>query len=123
MGLDALTCCAFHGCTRFVYVWTGSWLGRIWLRPCLPFVSISAHPRREPYSRFFGPCSWLGNNSKQGKLQRQLNDVQIRMRLKVSGDRNEIRQSYVPAVFSHIVTPLIGKGVACILPHLVIYAC
>jgi len=55
--------------------------------------------------------SWLGNNSKQGKLQRQLNDVQIRMRLKVSGDRNEIRQSYVPAVFSHIVTPLIGKGI------------
>jgi len=33
------------------------------------------------------------------------------MRLKVSGDRNEIRQSYVPAVFSHIVTPLIGKGI------------
>jgi replication factor C subunit 1 len=41
---------------------------------------------------------------------RQLGDVQIRMRLKVSGDKNEIRQSYIPALFPHIVKPLVDEG-------------
>ncbi|KAF8318220.1 DNA replication factor C, large subunit [Clavulina sp. PMI_390] len=54
--------------------------------------------------------SWLGQNSKQGKLQRQLSEVQIRMRLKVSGDKMEIRQSYIPALFPKIVMPLMEKG-------------
>ena len=54
---------------------------------------------------------WLGQNSKQSKLGRQLSDVQIRMRLKVSGDKSEIRQSYIPALFPHIVKPLIDVGV------------
>ncbi|TEB28982.1 DNA replication factor C, large subunit [Coprinellus micaceus] len=53
---------------------------------------------------------WLGQNSKQNKLMRQLGDVQIRMRLKVSGDKNEIRQSYIPALFPHIVKPLVDEG-------------
>lgn len=53
---------------------------------------------------------WLGQNSKQNKLSRQLGEVQIHMRLKVSGDKNEIRQSYVPALFPHIVQPLIDRG-------------
>ncbi|KDQ07752.1 hypothetical protein BOTBODRAFT_119605 [Botryobasidium botryosum FD-172 SS1] len=54
--------------------------------------------------------SWLGQNSKQTKLRRQLGDVQIRMRLKVSGDKAEIRQNYIPALFPRIVQPLIGDG-------------
>ena len=33
------------------------------------------------------------------------------MRLKVSGDKSEIRQSYIPALFPHIVKPLIDVGV------------
>ncbi|KAF9236915.1 replication factor RFC1 C terminal domain-containing protein [Melanogaster broomeanus] len=53
---------------------------------------------------------WLGQNSKQGKLNRQLGEVQIRMRLKVSGDKTEIRQSYIPALFPHIVKPLVDEG-------------
>ncbi|KAK0490419.1 replication factor RFC1 C terminal domain-containing protein [Armillaria novae-zelandiae] len=53
---------------------------------------------------------WLGQNSKQNKLSRQLGDVQIRMRLKVSGDKSEIRQSYIPALFPHIVRPLADEG-------------
>jgi hypothetical protein len=57
------------------------------------------------------PCArWLGQNSKQNKLQRALGDVQIRMRLKVSGDKAEIRQSYIPALFPHIVQPLMDEG-------------
>ncbi|KAA1477467.1 DNA replication factor C large subunit [Dentipellis sp. KUC8613] len=53
---------------------------------------------------------WLGQNSKQNKLSRELGEVQIRMRLKVSGDKAEIRQSYIPALFPHIVQPLIQQG-------------
>jgi hypothetical protein len=51
-------------------------------------------------------CRWLGQNSKQTKLGRQLGDIQIRMRLKVSGSRNEIRQEYMPALAYKIVLPL-----------------
>jgi hypothetical protein len=53
---------------------------------------------------------WLGQNSKQAKLARQLGEVQIHMRLKVSGDKTEIRQSYVPALFPWIVKPLVDEG-------------
>ncbi|KAF8680893.1 replication factor C [Rhizoctonia solani] len=53
---------------------------------------------------------WLGQNSKQGKLQRQLGDIQIRMRLKVSGNKAEIRQSYIPALLPRLVRPLIEEG-------------
>ncbi|KAI0637521.1 replication factor RFC1 C terminal domain-containing protein [Trametes polyzona] len=57
---------------------------------------------------------WLGQNSKQGKLSRQLTDVQARMRLKVSGDKSEIRQSYIPSLFPHVVQPLMDKGVSAV---------
>jgi hypothetical protein len=60
-------------------------------------------------------CRWLGQNSKQNKLNRQLGDVQIRMRLKVSGDKNEIRQSYIPALFPHIIKPLMDVGAVCFM--------
>ena len=53
---------------------------------------------------------WLGQNSKQNKLGRALGDVQMRMRLKVSGDKTEIRLSYLPAMFPLIVEPLIDQG-------------
>ncbi|TXT05015.1 hypothetical protein VHUM_03835 [Vanrija humicola] len=59
-----------------------------------------------------GPAfpQWLGQNSKQTKLQRQLTDIQIRMRLRVSGGRDEIRQQYMPLLASKIVTPLMTSG-------------
>ncbi|KAL1723420.1 replication factor RFC1 C terminal domain-containing protein [Schizophyllum commune] len=57
---------------------------------------------------------WLGQNSKQNKLARQLSDVQIRMRLKVSGDKPEIRQSYIPHLFPHIVQPLMDEGAGAV---------
>ncbi|KAF8346709.1 replication factor RFC1 C terminal domain-containing protein [Amanita rubescens] len=53
---------------------------------------------------------WLGQNSKRNKLMRQLGDVQVRMRLKVSGDKLEIRQSYIPELYPHIVQPLVEEG-------------
>ncbi|PPQ84612.1 hypothetical protein CVT25_015709 [Psilocybe cyanescens] len=57
---------------------------------------------------------WLGQNSKQNKLARQLGDVQIRMRLKVSGDKSEIRQSYIPSLFPHIIKPLMDQGTSAV---------
>ncbi|KAI0269334.1 DNA replication factor C large subunit [Gloeopeniophorella convolvens] len=68
-----------------------------------------------PGSGYGGPNAmsfpqWLGQNSKQNKLSRALGDVQIRMRLKVSGDKSEIRLSYLPAMFPLIVKPLMDEG-------------
>ncbi|GAA97282.1 uncharacterized protein L969DRAFT_91871 [Mixia osmundae IAM 14324] len=53
---------------------------------------------------------WFGRNSTQGKLQRLLGEVQIRMRLSVSGDRKEIRQVYIPTLLPRLVQPLIKDG-------------
>ncbi|KAK1926049.1 purine nucleotide binding protein [Papiliotrema laurentii] len=60
----------------------------------------------------WGPSfpQWLGQNSKQGKLQRQLTDIQIRMRLRVSGSRQEIREQYMPMLAARIVLPLTQRG-------------
>ncbi|KAJ3861108.1 purine nucleotide binding protein [Lentinula novae-zelandiae] len=77
------------------------------IRPASSIFGTGAH--------YGGPNSmsfpqWLGQNSKQNKLSRQLSDVQVRMRLKVSGDKNEIRQSYIPALHPFIVRPLVEEG-------------
>jgi len=53
---------------------------------------------------------WLGQNSKQTKLRRALGDIQVRMRLRVTGDKQEIRQTYIPALYHHLVKPLTTKG-------------
>lgn len=107
LGLDAATCCVLHRSPSIVPLRSGWW---IWWpqRHVVSSVrfSVSFFPSllTELLSRF------LGQNSKQGKLSRQLGDVQIRMRLKVSGDKSEIRQSYLPALFPHIVKPLMDVG-------------
>ncbi|WVO18431.1 hypothetical protein L204_106148 [Cryptococcus depauperatus] len=60
----------------------------------------------------WGPSfpQWLGQNSKQNKLQRQLTDIQIRMRLRASGSRAEIREQYMPMLANKVVLPLINEG-------------
>ncbi|KAI0092881.1 DNA replication factor C, large subunit [Irpex rosettiformis] len=58
--------------------------------------------------------TWLGHNSKQGKLSRQLTEIQARMRLKTSADKIELRQSYIPALFPYIVRPLMDNGVSAV---------
>ena len=69
----------------------------------------SVRPRRPP-SVVITEIRWLGQNSKQGKLGRQLTDIQIRMRLRASGSRQEIRETYMPMLASKIVSPLTEKG-------------
>ncbi|KAI0689101.1 DNA replication factor C large subunit [Cytidiella melzeri] len=58
--------------------------------------------------------SWLGQNSKQSKLNRQLTEIQARMRLKTSADKLQLRQSYIPALFPFIVKPLMTTGVSAV---------
>ncbi|KKK20488.1 replication factor C subunit 1 [Aspergillus rambellii] len=57
-----------------------------------------------------GFTSWLGQNSKQGKLWRLLKDIQGHMRLRASGDRNEIRQQYIPLLWDRLVQRLMDEG-------------
>lgn len=54
--------------------------------------------------------SWLGNNSKYGKLGRFVREIHSHMRLKSSGDHNEIRQQYLPVLWHQLVKRLEAEG-------------
>ncbi|KAK3699205.1 DNA replication factor C complex subunit Rfc1 [Vermiconidia calcicola] len=54
--------------------------------------------------------AWLGKNSSQSKFMRQLKEIQGHMRLRVSADRFEIRQSYQPVLFERLVRRLQREG-------------
>lgn len=58
--------------------------------------------------------SWLGNNSKQGKLGRSNREIHSHMRLKSSGDANEIRQQYLPVLWYQLVKRLAFEGKDCV---------
>jgi replication factor C subunit 1 len=57
---------------------------------------------------------WLGNNSKQGKLTRYVKEIQSHMRLRSSGDRHEIRQQYLPVLWTQMIKRLEDEGKACV---------
>ncbi|KNG84383.1 replication factor C subunit 1 [Aspergillus nomiae NRRL 13137] len=57
-----------------------------------------------------GFTSWLGQNSKQGKLWRSTKEIQGHMRLRASGDRDEIRQQYLPLIWDKLVRRLMTDG-------------
>ena len=54
--------------------------------------------------------SWLGNNSKHGKLSRYVKEIQSHMRLRTSADRHEIRQQYLPALWTQLVRKMEVEG-------------
>lgn len=54
--------------------------------------------------------TWLGNNSKYGKLMRYVKDIQGHMRLRVSADRFEVRQTYLPLLFEKLIRSLEKEG-------------
>ncbi|TGO85398.1 hypothetical protein BPOR_0400g00070 [Botrytis porri] len=54
--------------------------------------------------------SWLGNNSKYGKLSRYVKEIQSHMRLRSSGDRHEIRQQYLPVLWDKLIRRLDVEG-------------
>ncbi|KAF2766041.1 DNA replication factor C, large subunit [Teratosphaeria nubilosa] len=53
---------------------------------------------------------WLGKNSSQGKLMRLVKEIQGHMRLRVSADRHEIRQTYMPLLYELLIKRLKEKG-------------
>ncbi|KAL9078772.1 MAG: hypothetical protein Q9157_002324 [Trypethelium eluteriae] len=57
-----------------------------------------------------GFTSWLGMNSKQGKLARFVKEIQGHMRLRSSGDRHETRQQYIPIFWEQLVRRLEREG-------------
>lgn len=54
--------------------------------------------------------SYLGNLSKTGKLGRFIREIHSHMRLKSSGDHNEIRQQYMPVLWKQLVDKLQLEG-------------
>lgn len=54
-------------------------------------------------TRFAG---WLGNNSKAQRLGRSVREIHAHMRLKASGDHTEIRQQYLPVLWTEMVKRL-----------------
>lgn len=54
--------------------------------------------------------SWLGNNSKYGKLGKYVREIHSHMRLKSSGDHNEIRQQYLPVLWTQLIQKLADEG-------------
>ncbi|KAI1388893.1 replication factor RFC1 C terminal domain-containing protein [Hypoxylon trugodes] len=54
--------------------------------------------------------SWLGNNSKYGKLGRYIREIHSHMRLKSSGDHHEIRQQYLPVLWTRLIKRLADEG-------------
>ncbi|KAM0564511.1 hypothetical protein ACHAPJ_000725 [Fusarium lateritium] len=54
--------------------------------------------------------SWLGNNSKFGRMGRSIREVHSHMRLRSSGDHNEIRQQYMPVLWTQLVNRLQNEG-------------
>ncbi|KAJ5363424.1 Replication factor C subunit 1 [Penicillium cataractarum] len=70
-----------------------------------------------PASFVFGNMSerpqfttWLGQNSKQGKLSRFVKEIQGHTRLRTSGNRDEIRQQYMPLLWDKTVKRLRDEG-------------
>lgn len=55
--------------------------------------------------------SYLGNNSKRGKYDRLLQEIHAHMRLKISGDREEVREDYMPLLTMLLLKPLMKHGV------------
>ncbi|KAF1852058.1 DNA replication factor C, large subunit [Cucurbitaria berberidis CBS 394.84] len=54
--------------------------------------------------------SWLGRNSSTGKLSRLVKEIQAHMRLRSSGDRHEVRQQYIPVLWTELVQKLQKEG-------------
>jgi replication factor C subunit 1 len=54
--------------------------------------------------------SWLGKNSSTNKLGRLVKEIQAHMRLRSSGDRHEIRQTYLPVLWTQLVQKLQKEG-------------
>ncbi|KAJ1036725.1 hypothetical protein NDA10_007786 [Ustilago hordei] len=82
----------------------------------MPLHSIASSVR--PCSFIYGGTqtgfptfpSWLGQNSKQQRLLRSLVDLQAKMSLISSSSRHDLRQHYVPTMWTMLVNPILQQG-------------
>lgn len=71
---------------------------------------VCVRPRRLPVVpgvRALHSRSFLGQNSKRQRLQRELVDLQTRMRLRSSGTKDDVRQNYLSALLAKLADPLV----------------
>ncbi|KAI9290817.1 RFC1-domain-containing protein [Neoconidiobolus thromboides FSU 785] len=54
--------------------------------------------------------SWLGQNSKTNKYNRLLKQTHLHMKVKISGDKNELRQNYLLTLNNKLTKELIKDG-------------
>ncbi|KAG0336326.1 hypothetical protein BG004_008105 [Podila humilis] len=76
--------------------------------------SFHVHGNARPsggYGPIFQFPGYLGKFSSANKYSRLMKEIQIKMRLKISADKNEVRQSYLPSLFPALTKPLITEGV------------
>lgn len=55
-------------------------------------------------------AGWLGQNSKQLKYQRILQELQYHTRLKTSTDKKELRLEYIPTLLKRLTNPILTDG-------------
>ncbi|KAJ9064148.1 DNA replication factor C complex subunit Rfc1 [Entomophthora muscae] len=56
--------------------------------------------------------SWLGQNSKSNKHARLLKETHLHLKSRISGNKNELRQSYLPTLVTRLTKPLAQEGQA-----------
>ncbi|EGV60115.1 DNA replication factor C, large subunit [Yamadazyma tenuis ATCC 10573] len=81
----------------------------------LPFHAVmsSVKPSREVagnISQRINFAGWLGQNSKQMKYQRLLQELQYHTRLRTSTDKKELRLEYVPLLAKRLAGPIVSQG-------------
>jgi replication factor C subunit 1 len=54
--------------------------------------------------------SWLGQNSKTGKHSRVVKELSTKMRMRVSADSSQVRQTYIPTLAVLLSRPLVQDG-------------
>lgn len=56
--------------------------------------------------------AWLGQSSKANKYSRLLKEAHLHVKSRVSGNKNELRQAYLPTLVDRLTLPLIHDGQA-----------
>lgn len=81
----------------------------------LPFHAVMSSVRPGYWvggnlSRRIDFAGWLGQNSKQLKYQRLLQDLQYHTKLKTSTDKKELRLEYIPLLSEKLTTAMVNHG-------------
>jgi replication factor C subunit 1 len=73
-----------------------------------PAYYVHGYNRGGQFGQYKFP-SFLGQYSKATKIQRQLKEIKNHMRTKISADRSEVRENYIPTLRKALIKPLVDK--------------